>query len=148
VSVKAQLKINERRRQTPPRRDVRQIILKKSRKLLRDCDAGTRAQLAKSSRPTHILTASATTTPDIPSESVALVVTSPPFLDVVDYRTDNWLRCWFCGIDAHAVQLTTPRNLATWQAFITSVFRELRRVLRRGGHVAFEVGEIRGGALK
>lgn len=23
----------------------------------------------------------------------ALVITSPPFLDVVDYRCDNWLRC-------------------------------------------------------
>jgi hypothetical protein len=148
VSLKAQLKINERRGQTPPRRDVRQIILKKSRKLLRDCDSSTRARLAASAKPTYVLTASAASTPAIPSESVALVVTSPPFLDVVDYRTDNWLRCWFCGIDADAVRLTTPRSLATWQAFITSVFRELRRVLRRGGHVAFEVGEIRGGALK
>jgi hypothetical protein len=28
------------------------------------------------------------------------------------------------------------------------VFRELARVLRPGGHVAFEVGEIRGGRIK
>ncbi len=30
---------------------------------------------------------------------------------------------------------------------MTSVFKELRRVLVPGGHVAFEVGEVRGGCL-
>ena len=31
---------------------------------------------------------------------------------------------------------------------MTEVFRELHRVLKPGGHVAFEVGEVRGGKLK
>ena len=31
---------------------------------------------------------------------------------------------------------------------MTNVFRELARVLRPGGHVAFEVGEVRGGSVK
>ena len=31
---------------------------------------------------------------------------------------------------------------------MTRVFRELARVLRPGGHVAFEVGEVRGGKVK
>jgi hypothetical protein len=31
---------------------------------------------------------------------------------------------------------------------MTDVFRELSRVLRPGGHVAFEVGEVRAGTLK
>jgi hypothetical protein len=31
---------------------------------------------------------------------VQLVVTSPPFLDVVQYAQDNWLRFWFNGISA------------------------------------------------
>lgn len=31
---------------------------------------------------------------------------------------------------------------------MTEVFHELARVLRPGGHVAFEVGEVRGGRLK
>jgi len=30
---------------------------------------------------------------------------------------------------------------------MTEVFRELHRVLKPGGHVAFEVGEIRGGRV-
>src|SRR5690242_11391426 len=39
VSAKAQRKINEKRNQTPPKRDVANIILKKSRILLADLDA-------------------------------------------------------------------------------------------------------------
>jgi hypothetical protein len=79
---------------------------------------------------------------------VQLVVTSPPFLDVVQYRDDNWLRCWFCGVDAGAVPITMARTVAEWQAAMTPVFAELRRVLRPGGRVAFEVGEVRRGRVK
>ncbi len=77
-----------------------------------------------------------------------MVVTSPPFLDVVDYAGDNWLRCWFIGVDPSSVSLTVPRKLPDWQRAMTAVFRELYRILRRGGHVAFEVGEVRGGRVK
>jgi len=75
-------------------------------------------------------------------------VTSPPFLDVVNYAGDNWLRCWFIGVDASAVALTVPKKLEDWQGVMSAVFLELFRVLRPGGHVAFEVGEVRGGKIK
>ena len=84
----------------------------------------------------------------LPDDSVALVVTSPPFLDVVDYATDNWLRCWFLGIDPKSVKLTVPKKLAAWATAMTSVFSELRRVLKPSGYVAFEVGEVHGGKTK
>ncbi len=148
VSVKAQQKINRDRNQTPPRRPVRAIILKKTRILLSDCDAIVRQTLAIVASQARLLTQPADATPQIRSNSVALVVTSPPFLDVVNYAGDNWLRCWFLGMDAKSVAITTPKKLDAWQEAMTAVFRELRRVLRPGGHVAFEVGEIRGGTVK
>ena len=46
VSVKSQLKINAKRNQTPPPRDVAKLILKKSRQLLGDCDPVARQALA------------------------------------------------------------------------------------------------------
>jgi hypothetical protein len=148
VSVKSQRKINARRNQTPPRRDVATLILKKTRILLRDCDDATRQVLAGVAPRAVLLTQPAARTPEIPPQSVSLVVTSPPFLNVVDYATDNWLRCWFLGIDFRAVDLTVPKKLDAWQAAMTAVFHELRRVLKPGGHVAFEVGEVHGGKTK
>lgn len=148
VSVKSQRKINERRGQTPPRRNVAEIIARKSRQLLSECDAGARRALAGVSERACLLTQAAGRVPEIASESVALAVTSPPFLNVVDYATDNWLRCWFIGVDPKTVSLTVPRKLDQWQQAVTEVFRELARILRPGGHVAFEVGEIHGGETK
>ncbi len=148
VSVKSQRLINERRGQTPPRRDAVKIILKKSRILLKDCDPCLRQALARVAGSAQLLTRPASATPQIKSNSVALVVTSPPFLNVVDYAGDNWLRCWFLGIDPASVKLTVPRKLCDWQAAMTEVFRELHRVLKPGGHIAFEVGEVLGGTVK
>jgi hypothetical protein len=88
---------------------------------------------------------SADRTPEIPESSVRLVVTLPPFLDVVDYQTDNWLRCWFNGIDAAQVRIWQLRRLEEWREMRCAALTELRRVLVPGGFVAFEVGEVRGG---
>ena len=148
ASVDAQARINARRRQVPPRRDVRELIVAKTRSLLRDCDSPSRAALLRSAQRAALLTGPARATSQIKSRSVALVVTSPPFLDVVDYAGDNWLRGWFCGIETSAVQISMHRKVDEWQAAMTDVFKELARVLRPGGHVAFEVGEVRNGKVK
>lgn len=148
VSVKSQKKINETRGQEPPQKNVAEIIARKSRQLLSDCNAEIRRTLFQSSDRAQLLTQNSAEIPQIQSESVSLVVTSPPFLDVVDYAGDNWLRCWFIGVDPASVKLTVPKKLDEWQGAMTQVFRELQRILKPGGHVAFEVGEVRGGKIK
>ena len=148
VSAQSQAKINTRLNQTPPQRDVKSIILKKSRSLLRDCTPDVRARLDRLMPEHRMLLGNAFDTPQLGNESVALVVTSPPFLDVVDYKTDNWLRGWFCGIDIASVPVTMARDLDGWKRFVTRVLAELRRVLRIGGYIAFEIGEVRGGAIR
>lgn len=148
VSIQSQRKINERLGQTPPRRDVREIILRKSRALLHDVSEAVRQRLATVYPTALLLTRQAHDTPDITPGSVSLVVTSPPFLDVVDYAQDNWLRCWFCGIDPHRVPITMARSVDEWRESMRQVFRELVRVLKQGGWIAFEVGEVRGGQVR
>lgn len=148
VSVKSQIKINEKRQQVPPERDVPALILKKSNSLLKDLEPRMRDTLAAVTAHRRFMTAPAAQTPELPSESVSLVVTSPPFLDVVDYAGDNWMRLWFCGIDAKSLEITILKKVEKWEAAMTDVFHELARVLRPGGHVAFEVGEVRGGKVK
>lgn len=148
VSPRAQAKINSRLNQRPQRRDVPGIILSKSRALLRDVTPELRARLEGLAETARILAGSSASTPAIEDDSIALAVTSPPFLDVVDYKRDNWLRCWFSGIDATAVPVTQAKQLDAWKAFVTSTLTELRRILRPNGHIAFEVGEVRGGAVR
>jgi SAM-dependent methyltransferase len=142
TSAARQRKINEARGQVPPKRDVFEIVLRKTKALLKaPLPPGFGGAGAR------VLTRPAESTPDIPDASVDLIVTSPPFLDVVDYPMDNWLRCWFAGIDPDAVPITLHRSLADWEAFVASSFREFARILRPGGKIAFEVGEVRSGKV-
>lgn len=145
VTIKSQSRINAQRNQVPDYRDTRALILKKSRQLLKE-------ELPLGSRPERgeplLVTGSCDATPAIADASVDLVVTSPPFLDVVDYVTDNWLRGWFCGIDTKGVQILQVKKLEAWTAMMARVFAELRRVLRPGAAMAFEVGEVNKGTVR
>ena len=135
VSIKAQKKINERLGLTPPARDVASLILRKTKSLLRQgCLDAPVDQTLCVGRAWDIY---------LPDTSIDLVVTSPPFLDIVDYAADNWLRCWFAGIDPSSVAIDRHRTEAAWQAMVARVLAELARLLRPGGFVAFEVGEVR-----
>ena len=148
VSPRAQAKINASRKQTPEPRDVKAIILRKSRALLADVSAYVRATLDRLAPYHRLVTGQASAVVDLPDGSAALAVTSPPFLDVVQYKTDNWLRCWFIGIDSATVPVTMARRVEAWQEFVRHTLSDVRRVLRPGGHIAFEVGEVRGGAVR
>ena len=61
----------------------------------------------------------------------------------MNYAGDNWLRCWFAGIDPASVPIAMHRSVDAWTGFVREVFAELARVVRPGGYVAFEVGEVR-----
>ncbi len=148
VTAEKQRQLNARRNQAPAYRDTRALILKKTRQLLAGLDLAQRRNLTLADP--KLLTGDARSTPALADSSVQLTVTSPPFLDVVDYAGDNWLRCWFNGLDAEAIgrELSTPRTVAAWSDTLAAVFAELHRVTRPGGFVAFEVGEVRGGKLR
>ena len=160
ASIASQRRINARLKQEPPKRDVRSLILRKTRSLLRDSPDGFQAELfampgpqqefigARNADAHRLLAKSADNTPELPDDSVHLSVTSPPFLDIVDYSGDNWLRGWFCGIDTKNLDLAVFRSLEAWNAFMGKVFVEIARVLVPGGYLAFEVGEIRKGTVR
>jgi DNA modification methylase len=148
VSLESQTKINKKRSQMPERRHVPELILRKSKQLLAGLDDQQLFQLSASAEDSLLETNSCDETPNIPSNSVALVVTSPPFLDVVDYEKDNWLRAWFCGIDISKLSIWQIKSLSDWETAMMNVLSEVYRVLQPGGWVAFEVGEVRNGKIR
>jgi hypothetical protein len=145
VSQQSQHRINQKLQQTPDYRETHRIILNKTRSLLRSLSPSDKMNLKRAGKKARLLTGDARSTPEIPDSSVQLTVTSPPFLDIVQYREDNWLRCWFNGYDETLVgdHITMARNPLEWSGVMSAVFRELFRITSPGGYVAFEVGEVR-----
>jgi len=138
ASIKSQARINKSRNQTPEYRNTKEIILRKSHQLLRDKLPSNFGQ-----NNAQICIGSADFTPEIKNESVDLIVTSPPFLDIVNYRQDNWLRMWFANVEIEENACWQIRNLNDWLCKMESAFTEFYRVLKPSGIIAFEVGEIR-----
>jgi len=141
VTAERQRLINAKQDQQPVAKDLKALILKKSKRLLRMKSVEAQRRLEKSEP--LLITSQAEDTAEIASGSVKLVVTSPPFLDVIDYRADNWLRCWFNGVDSSELPISQLKSEELWVEKMTEVFRELGRVLTIDGVVAFEVGEVK-----
>ena len=150
VSAENQVRINQRLGQKPEYRNVRELILRKSIQLQGDLTVADRDRLRRAAAHARYLEQPAATTGAIYDNSVQLTVTSPPFLDVVQYPKDNWLRCWFNGLDAGEIgrRMTMSRSVEDWASEMQAVLIELYRVARPGGWVAFEVGEVRRGAVR
>ena len=150
VTQERQKKINKLRKQKPVYKDVKFIIMKKTRDLTSGLNSAIVDQLNRIGEKSKFLNEDARFTSQIKSNSVNLTVTSPPFLDIVNYVEDNWLRCWFNNINAKVVadKITVTRKLEEWQNIMGEVFTELYRITKQDGFVAFEVGEIKKGKIK
>ena len=149
ISPANQIKINIKRKQRPEYRNIKQIILKKTSSLLRNVNVEEKNTLKHVGNKALFLMEDARQTSEIRNNSVQLVVTSPPFLDVVNYSQDNWLRCWFNNIDDREISknITMSKDINLWSNIIQGVFNELFRIVKNGGWTAFEVGEVRGGTI-
>ena len=143
TTLNAQRKINAKRSQKPVYRNTKDLILKKSRSLLRQ-----KLPMNYNGTTSTLLCCSADATPEIQDESVQLIVTSPPFLDIVNYVGDNWLRNWFCQCKPEPGKLWQIRKLEDWTAKMIASLKEMSRVLMPDGRIALEVGEVRQGKLR
>ena len=142
ASIERQRKNNARRNQTPEYRDVAALIRRKTRSLLRD----VRRQVPTG--PVRGFFRQPVETPfAYDGPPVSLAVTSPPFMNIVNYKADNWLRCWFAGIEPEAVGITQTGRLDAWKALVRGALVNTAAISRRDGVFAFEVGEIRNASL-
>ena len=73
-----------------------------------------------------------------------LVVTSPPYLRVVKYGYYNWLRTWFLGFDAAAIdaELDDAHHREPYLLFLREVLAGLRPVLADDAVVVLVIGDV------
>ncbi len=141
VSIQTQRKINEKHNRTPAKKDVTDIVLRKTKSLMRSGEIYAKTKY-------KLRCCDANNLRYAREGEIDLILTSPPFLNVVDYAKDNWLRCWFGNVAIQKVKMAVYKNPADWMHFISKVFGEFARVVKPGGYVAFEVGEVKNRKIK
>ena len=150
ASQRRQKLINKRLGIVPSYKNTKEIIIKKSKSLMRNINSDLSRRLEDVSSTAIFSSLDSRKTNHISPDSVHLTVTSPPFLNIVRYAKDNWLRSWFNGIDASKIEskISSCRTVDKWSNIMSGVFSELYRVTVPGGWVAFEVGEVNNGKIK
>ena len=78
------------------------------------------------------------------ADRARLVVTSPPYLRVVKYGYYNWLRTWFLGFDARAIDATLDdaHHREPYLLFLRDVLAGLRPVLTDDAVVVLVIGDV------
>ncbi len=137
----AQEKNNIRRGIQPEYRDVKVRIEKK---LKQDFKNPPSEEYHKVARQNRYLNCDVLHLDKVSSNSVDLIITSPPFLDKVDYLTDNWMRAWFLGVEEKVddVKLAIFKEPSRWQEFMKLAMQEMGRTIKKNAHIVIEVGEI------
>jgi DNA modification methylase len=86
--------------------------------------------------------------------SVDLVVTSPPYLQVVNYGTSNWIRLWLFGVDGVGREqgegrkqlneaLDHRHTYASYCEFMLRTVLGIQRVLKRDGVAVVVIGDVK-----
>ncbi|MFT4224221.1 DNA methyltransferase [Dysgonomonas sp.] len=77
-------------------------------------------------------------------KKVSLVLTSPPYLGIVNYAKQNWIRSWFLDEDPLKVseELDDDLNLEEWINFSKEVVIELKKFLKKDGVAVFVIGDV------
>lgn len=141
IAPEAQRRNNEKRGVMPDYRNVSERILKKAR---RDLSRPIPNTFHAASRFNRYLCGDARTLKGVKANSIDLIVTSPPFLDKVDYAKDNWMRAWFIGVEEEmrSLSMAVFSDPEDWLGFMKDAILEMGRVLRVGGRAVIEVGEV------
>lgn len=77
-------------------------------------------------------------------KKVSLISTSPPYLGIVNYAKQNWIRSWFLDEDPLIVseELDDDLNLEEWINFSKEVVVELKKFLKKDGVAVFVIGDV------
>ncbi len=91
--------------------------------------------------------------PKVKPGSVDLLLTSPPYLRVVNYGTANWIRLWWLGIEEVGRQRGAGRKSLdaaldhrhtydSYREFFERLLQGARRVLKKSGVAVFVIGDV------
>ncbi|GAD52504.1 DNA modification methylase [Halarchaeum acidiphilum MH1-52-1] len=119
-----------------PERDIRDSVLRKQDLLERDP--------WPTNPDSNVVKADAR---DLPFENnnADLILTSPPYMRVLDYAWNNWIRLWWLNDDRDQERdkLDITASESKYRDFVRETLQEMERKLAPGGYIVLIVGDVR-----
>ena len=79
----------------------------------------------------------------LPKEAVDTVITSPPYMNALDYARDNRLRLWFLGVSDYEKQdRKVPNNSKDFLFLMEHCMKNIYQGLKRNGICVLVIGEV------
>ncbi len=79
----------------------------------------------------------------LPAESVDAVISSPPYMNALDYARDNRLRLWFLGErDYKKYDAKSPRNMEDFKILMKNIMKNLHIALKMNSYCVFVLGDV------
>jgi len=83
---------------------------------------------------------------NIKNNSVSLIITSPPYLNLVNYKTSNWLRLWLLGYERKElnskIKLSDNLKFNDYIIFIKKYLNSIHHKLKKNAKVCLVVGDV------
>ncbi|MDY0143610.1 MAG: DNA methyltransferase [Bacteroidales bacterium] len=75
---------------------------------------------------------------------IDLLLTSPPYLGIVNYAKQNWIRSWFIDSDPIEIsqKLDDDLNINQWVKFSKTTLIEFKKMLKPNGVGVFVIGDV------
>jgi len=75
--------------------------------------------------------------------SIDVIITSPPYMNALDYARDNRLRMWFLGCDKFQRYDKTTNNMVKFVDLMDKSLRLFHRTLKKNGKCILVIGQVR-----
>jgi DNA modification methylase len=80
---------------------------------------------------------------DLPKDSIDVVITSPPYMNALDYARDNRLRLWFLGVTNYSrYDKRAANNCQKFLNLMKQCLENIKYALRSGGRCILVIGEV------
>ena len=73
---------------------------------------------------------------------VDLIITSPPYLAVVNYAKQNWIRSWLVNLDPDEIELDDNLNINEWMDFSLKSTLEMKKLMKKNGVMIQVIGDV------
>ncbi|MGD2085419.1 MAG: DNA methyltransferase [Candidatus Aminicenantes bacterium] len=81
---------------------------------------------------------------NLPKDSIDVVITSPPYMNALDYVRDNRLRLWFLGITEYIhYDRKSVNNCQKFLNLMERCLRNIKHALRSQGRCILVIGEVK-----